>query len=58
MPVDEFIISVFCWVEKSMESVTSGVTLRQRGAPPRLSDAEVITMELGSEFLGYVGGQG
>ena len=38
-----------------MRSVTSGIPLRQRGYAPRLSDAEVITMELVGEFLGYDG---
>ena len=56
MPVDEFIISVFCWVEKNIASVVgSAVKLRQRGHQPRLSDAEVITMEVVGEFLGYDG---
>jgi hypothetical protein len=55
MPVDEFIILVFCWVEKGVDEVTQGITLRQRGHRPRLSDAEVITMELVGEFLGYDG---
>ncbi len=56
MPVEDFIISVFCWVEKSVANVVRPVVkLRQRGRQPRLSDAEVITMELVGEFLGYEG---
>ena len=55
MPVDEFIILVFCWVEQALGEVTQGVKLRRRGHRPRLSDAEVITMELVGEFLGYDG---
>lgn len=55
MPVEEFIITVFCWVEKAFEDVTGGVKLRTRGFAPRLSDSEVITMEIVGEFLGQEG---
>lgn len=55
MPVEEFIITVFCWVEKRFGDVTQAVKLRLRGYQPRLSDTEVITMELVGEFLGYHG---
>ena len=55
MPLDEFIITVFCWVTQGVETVTDGVKLRTRGFAPRLSDSEVITMELVGEFLGYEG---
>jgi hypothetical protein len=55
MPIDEFIITVFCWVTQEVEMVTDGVKLRTRGFAPRLSDSEVITMELVGEFLGYAG---
>ena len=55
MPIDEFIITVFCWVELGLEKVTAGVKLRTRGFAPRLSDSEVITMEIVGEFLGYEG---
>lgn len=55
MPIDEFIIPVFCWVEPGFEKVTEGVKLRTRGFAPRLSDREGITMELVGEFLGYEG---
>ena len=55
MPIDEFIITVFCWVEKAFAEVTEGVKLRTRGFTPRLSDSEVITMEIVGEFLGHEG---
>ena len=55
MPIDEFIITVFCWATQGVETVTDGVKLRTRGFAPRLSDSEVITMELVGEFLGYAG---
>lgn len=44
MPIDEFIITVFCWVEKEFGNVTEGVKLRARGFAPKLSDSEVITI--------------
>ena len=55
MPLDEFIITVFCWVTQEVETVTDGVKLRTRGFAPRLSDSEVIAMEPVGEFLGYAG---
>jgi hypothetical protein len=55
MPIDEFIITVFCWVEKEFGNATKGVKLRARGFAPRLSDSEVITMEIVGELLGHEG---
>ena len=55
MPIDEFIITVFCWVERAFVEVTDGVKLRTRGFAPRLSDSEVITMEIVGEWLGHEG---
>jgi len=55
MPLAEFIITVFCWVTQGVETVTERVKLRTRGFAPRLSDSEVITMELVGELLGYEG---
>lgn len=55
MPLEEFIITVFCWVERRFWDVTQAIKLRLRGHPPRLSDTEVITMEIVGEFLGYHG---
>jgi hypothetical protein len=42
-------------VTQGVETVTDEVKLRTRGFAPRLSDSEVITMELVGEFLGYAG---
>lgn len=55
MPIDEFIITVFCWVDNKLKKVTGGVKLRTRGFAPHLSDSEVITMELVGEWCGYDG---
>ena len=55
MPREDFIISVFCWVEVQVVQVIQGVKLRQRGYAPRLSDTEVITMEIVETVLGHEG---
>ena len=55
MPIDTFIIIVFCWVEDHLNQVTGGAKLRTRGFSPQLSDSEVITMEIVGEFCGYEG---
>jgi hypothetical protein len=55
MPLEELIITTFCWVETAFEDVTSGIKLRTRGFTPRLSDSEVITMEIVGEVLGHDG---
>jgi len=55
MPLEELIITVFCWVEAAFEDVTAGIKLRTRGFAPRLSDSEVITMEIMGELLGHDG---
>jgi len=48
MDLSSFIVSVFCLVEDRLR----GRRIRQRGPSPRLSDSEVITMEVVGEFLG------
>lgn len=52
MPIEQFIIEVFCLVDDELEKILLGNKLRQRGRPPVLSDSEVITMEVIGEFLG------
>jgi len=42
-------------VETAFEDATAGIKLRARGFAPRLSDGEVITMEIVGEVLGYDG---
>lgn len=34
MPLEEFIITVFCWVETAFKDATAGITLRTRGFAP------------------------
>lgn len=52
MPLEDFIITVFCWVEEHLNALLGGHRLRQRGFAPKLADSEVITMEVVGEFLG------
>lgn len=52
MPLDEFIIAVFCCIESLLQEVQSAYPGRQRGFAPRLADSEVLTMETVGEFLG------
>ena len=48
MDLSTFIVSVFCLIDDRLK----GRRLRQRGPTPKLSDAEVITIEIVGEFLG------
>jgi len=50
--VEEFIIRTYCLVDDEMKAVLGSTKLRQRGVAPRLSDAEVLTMEVVGEILG------
>ncbi|MFZ1641256.1 MAG: hypothetical protein WAV07_07400 [Candidatus Contendobacter sp.] len=54
MSLEEFIITMFCWVEDGFDSVIGGVKLRTRRFAPRLSDSE-ITLEIVGELLGHDG---
>lgn len=49
---EEFIIAVFCLVDDEAGPLLA-TKLRSRGFGPRLSDAEVLTIEIVGEFLGY-----
>ncbi len=48
MDLSTFIIAVFCLVDDQLK----GRPLRQRGPAPKLSDSEVLTIEIVGEFLG------
>src|SRR5882724_2031429 len=52
MPLEEFIIAVFCCRESILQEIMTEYPLRQRGFSPKLSDREVLTMERVGEFLG------
>ena len=51
MSVEDFIIYVYCCVEDTCRTIVDQ-PLRSRGFMPKLSDAEVITMEIVGEFMG------
>jgi hypothetical protein len=50
MPIEDFIIKTYIIVDDFLKTLP---TLRKRGPSPQLTDAEVITMEIVGEFLGY-----
>ena len=52
MNLDDFIITCFCLVDEMLPSVTAGQRLRARGPMPKLSDSEVMTMEIVGMYLG------
>lgn len=52
MPLEDFIITVFCWVDEHLKALLGDHRWRRRGFAPKLTDSEVITMEGVGEFLG------
>ena len=52
MNLDDFIITSFCTIDELLPIVTQGSRLRERGPLPKLTDSEVITMELVATYLG------
>ena len=48
----DFIITVFCKIDDMLKDIFKNNRLRQRGPQPKLSDSEVITIEIVGEFLG------
>lgn len=51
MTPQELLLVVFCLIDDEMKALALG-RLRRRGAAPRLSDSEVITLEVVGEFWG------
>lgn len=51
MPLEEFIIWVYCWVDENYIEILGETNIRKRGFEPALSDIEVITMEIVDEFI-------
>jgi hypothetical protein len=54
MDITTYLISVYCLIDDWLQ----GKQLRQRGPQPRLSDSEVLTIEVVGEFLGIDTDQG
>jgi hypothetical protein len=50
---DELIIACFCMIDDVLPAGVEGKRLRQHGFAPKLSDSEVITMEIVGTYLGY-----
>lgn len=50
--LEDFILLVFCWVDDHLPMLLNGRRLRSRGFAPRLTDSEVLTIEIVGEFLG------
>lgn len=46
MPVEDFIITVFCLVSEIFDQKFKDVKLRTRGLKPKVTDAEIMTMEV------------
>lgn len=53
MDLDTQIVAVFCRIDDTLRCILREQRLRQRGPQPALSDAEVLTMEVVGEFLGF-----
>ncbi len=51
MEQDLFIISVYCLVVRMMQTIEKNYKFRSRGGAPKLTDAEVITIEICGEFF-------
>lgn len=52
MPLEDFIITVYCLVDDMVKKVTKDQKLRQRDFHPKLSDSEIVTMQIIAEFNG------
>jgi hypothetical protein len=51
MDLDTLIITVFCLIDDTLLQLCPDRRVRQRGPRPRLSDAEVLTIEIVGEYL-------
>lgn len=51
MSVEDFIINVYCLVDDMLKNQVKQQELRTRGFAPKLTDSEMITMEIVAEFL-------
>lgn len=52
MNLDDFIITCFCVIDEMMPMIPKAHRLRARGPAPKLSDSEVLTMEVVGSYLG------
>ena len=52
MNLDDLIITCFCWIDETMPMIICDQRLRTRGPAPKLTDSEVVTMEIVGSYLG------
>lgn len=52
MDLETFLVAVSCLTDDALRTVLHGARLRQRGPAPRVSDSEVLAMEVAGEYLG------
>jgi len=52
MNPDDFMITCFCVIDEMLPTVTKGKRLRARGPMPKLTDSEVVTIEVVVTYLG------
>ena len=52
MLMEDFIITVYCLIDDTLKNLLGSQKLRHRGFEPKLSNSEVITIEVIAEFLG------
>lgn len=53
MNLIDYIVYTYVFIDDLFKKFTSTFKLRQRGFAPKLSDSEVITMEIVGEYLGH-----
>ena len=51
MSIEDFITWAFCFIDDAVAEIEKKYSLITRGFAPKLSDSEVITMELVGEYL-------
>jgi Transposase DDE domain len=52
MHIDYFIIEMYCLVSDAMQEICKDIKLRERGFKPKITDAEVLTIEMVGEYMG------
>ncbi len=52
MNLDDLILTCFCLLDEMLPTATKGKRLRERGPMPKLTDSEVIMMEVVGTDLG------
>jgi hypothetical protein len=53
MDLETFLVAVYCLTDDHLRILLHGARLRRRGPAPRVTDSEVLAMEVAGEFLGY-----